>query len=92
VRSCLTLKYNCIANILRAIRDIVLLLLLLFVTQLECISQLLRQHNRLIYFTEVQKACDLKEAECGGVDWNELALDRNMWWALVNAVMNLRVP
>jgi hypothetical protein len=27
----------------------------------------------------------------GGVNWNDLAQDRNRWWALVNAVMNLRV-
>ena len=25
----------------------------------------------------------------GGVDWNDLALDRDRWRALVNAVMNL---
>ena len=27
----------------------------------------------------------------GGMDWIHLALDRERWWALVNAVMNLWV-
>jgi hypothetical protein len=35
---------------------------------------------------------DLLGIGWGGVDWIGLAQDRNKWRALVNAVMNLRVP
>jgi len=35
---------------------------------------------------------DLQEVGYGGIDWIELAQNRDRWWVLVNAVMNLQVP
>jgi hypothetical protein len=35
---------------------------------------------------------DLGEEGWSGVDWIDLAQDRNRWRALLNSVLNLRVP
>jgi hypothetical protein len=35
---------------------------------------------------------DLGAVECGDVGWIGLAKDRNRWRAVVNSVLNLRVP
>jgi hypothetical protein len=34
----------------------------------------------------------LREIVWGGMDWIDLAQDRDQWRALVNSVMSLRVP
>jgi hypothetical protein len=35
---------------------------------------------------------DLREIGWGGMDWVDVAPDRDQWRAVVNLVMNLRVP
>jgi hypothetical protein len=35
---------------------------------------------------------DVQEVECVGMDWINVAQDRDRWWALVNVVMKLQVP
>jgi hypothetical protein len=34
---------------------------------------------------------DLREIGLGGMDWIRLAQERDRWWGVVSAVMNLRV-
>jgi hypothetical protein len=41
---------------------------------------------------ETLNGMDLREIGWDGIDWIELAQDRNRWRALVNRAMNLWVP
>jgi len=50
-----------------------------------------RPHGRPRRRWESNIKIDLQEVGCEDMDWIELA-DRDRWWALMNAVMNIRVP
>jgi len=51
-----------------------------------------RLFGRLSLRWEDNIKMDLQEVGCGGMEWIDLAQDRDRWQALVNEVMNLRVP
>jgi hypothetical protein len=40
----------------------------------------------------VDNKTDLREIRYGGINWIDLAQDRDQWRALINMVMNFRVP
>ena len=48
--------------------------------------------GRLRHRWEDNIKMDIRDVGCGGIDWIILAQDRGRWRAVVNMVMNLRVP
>jgi hypothetical protein len=51
-----------------------------------------RPPGRLRRMWEDNIKMDLREIGWGGIDWINLAQDRDQWRALENTVINLRVP
>jgi hypothetical protein len=47
---------------------------------------------QLVYALKDTIKMDLREIGWDGVDWIDMAQDRDKWRALVNTVLNLRVP
>jgi hypothetical protein len=50
--------------------------------------QLLRPKRRLVDNIKI----DLREIGWGGMDWVDVGQNRDHWMALVNTVLNFRVP
>jgi hypothetical protein len=59
-----------------------------------CMNTILGRPRRMCLWRggEDNIKMNLREIECDGMDWIELAQDRDQRRTLVNAVMNLRVP
>jgi hypothetical protein len=57
-----------------------------------CLPFITVTYARYLLLWEDNIKMDLQEVGWGGMDWIDLAQDRDRWRALVSAVMNLRVP
>jgi CRISPR/Cas system-associated protein Cas7 (RAMP superfamily) len=55
-----------------------------------CKNRNLETRSRV--YATIEEVMDLTEIGWDGIDWIDLAQDRDRWRALVKTVMNLRVP
>jgi len=55
-----------------------------------CVGQVHVQQPRRRWEDNIKMG--LQEVGCGGMGWMDLAQDRDRWRALVDVVMNFRVP
>jgi len=53
---------------------------------------LVEKHERKIQLGKIIWKWIFKKGDGGIMDWTDLDQERNRWRALVNAIMNLRVP
>jgi hypothetical protein len=56
------------------------------------VHRLMKRRGQKWQTTIVHLNFNVGDGRCEGVDWMDLSQDRDRWRALVNAVMNLRVP
>jgi hypothetical protein len=49
-------------------------------------------HGRPMCVWEDNIRMEFQEVQCEGMDWIELAQNRDWWWVLVKKVKNFRVP
>jgi hypothetical protein len=52
----------------------------------------LKEGDHLEYLDVNKVEMDLQEVEWGGMDWIDLAQDRDIGRAILNEIINLRVP
>jgi hypothetical protein len=57
-----------------------------------CLSTKDGVYRRCCKLVSILVQFPLGEVGCGGIDWIDLAEDRDHWRPLVNTLMNLQVP